>query len=237
MSGALRVVQLSLRGLWDELVLLALMNLLWSLCALLPTVPLFALPGLDLPPRLGLSLLLAVPLPIMSAGLCFVANQISRERAVGWHTLAEGLRRYWAKSLGVTLINLLVLVTIAANFQFYAVVLEGQEPWALLAFAAWLLLVVYWSLVQVFWFPMILELTSEKIFLALRSALAMVVVTPLFSLTLGVLLVLITLLCLALTLPALLILASLFFLVANHATRSRLAFARKEPYPPPPERG
>jgi hypothetical protein len=84
---------------------------------------------------------------------------------------------------------------------------------------------------------MILELENEKIFLALRNALAMVLVTPGFSLTLGIVLLVLGVLCVTFTVPVILLMASLFLLVANHATRSRLAFAQKKPYRPGPEEG
>jgi hypothetical protein len=98
--------------------------------------------------------------------------------------------------------------------------------------SAWLVVTVYWLLVQVFWFPMILELESEKVLLALRNALGMVIITPGFSLTLAAILVVIIVLSIILTVPALLILASLYLLIANHATRSRLAYAQRKPYGP-----
>ena len=77
-----------------------------------------------------------------------------------------------------------------------------------------------------------IELENEKTFLAFRNALAMVLVTPGFSITLGIVLLVLGLLCVALTVPVLLFMASLFLLIANHATRSRLAFAQKKPYKP-----
>jgi hypothetical protein len=124
----------------------------------------------------------------------------------------------------VALVNLVVLVLWVVNLQFYGVLVEGS--WTVFALIAWALVGAYWLVAQVFWFPMILELESEKVFFALRNALAMVFVTPGFSLTLLVLLVLTIALCVLLTIPAILILAGLFLLVANHATRSRLAFAQ-----------
>ena len=116
---------------------------------------------------------------------------------------------------------------------FYGNILEGT--WTNFAVSAWLVVTAYWLLVQVFWFPMILELESEKVPLALRNALGMVIITPVFSLTLAVILVVVVVLSIVLTVPALLIMASLFLLIANHATRSRLAYAQRKPYGPEAE--
>lgn len=230
MVDALRVLRFSLRDFWEEFVLLVLLNILWSLSVVLPIVLLFALRGMDSIWMLALPLLFSLPLAIVSGGLCFVTNQISRGNAAGWETFAAGLRRYWVKSLAVAVVNLIALILIATNIRFYGFVLEGA--WTNFAVAIWLVLGIYWLLVQVFWFPMILELESEKLLLALRNALVLVIVTPGFSLTLGIVLMVLGFLCIVLTVPALLLMASLLSLIANHATRSRLAYVQKKPYTP-----
>ncbi|MGD2205733.1 MAG: hypothetical protein PVH17_03045 [Anaerolineae bacterium] len=230
MIDALRVVRFSLRDYWDEFVWLILLNLLWTLVAVLPLVPLFALGNVAPAWVIPAGLLLALPLPIVSGALCFVTNQVSRGKAVDWQTFVQGVRRYWLKSLIVAGINLIALILIAANLQFYSAILQGS--WTDFALSAWLVVGIYWLLVQVFWFSLILELKNESVLLALRNALAMVIVTPGFTLTLAVVMVALGALCVVLSVPAVLMLASLFLLIANHATRSRLAYIQKEPYRP-----
>jgi hypothetical protein len=230
MADALFIAWRSLKEVWEDFLLLVALNVVWALTVAPPFVPLFVLTNVDFLIVLVLSFLLALPLPIVSGGLCYVTNQISRGKVVGWGTFATGIRHYWAKSLLVALINLIVLILIAANVWFYGTILEGA--WTNLALSAWLILGAYWLLVQVFWFPMILELKSEKVFVALRNALGMVIITPGFSITLLVILVAIVVLSVVLTVPALLIMASLVLLIANHATRSRLAYAQRKPYRP-----
>ena len=230
MKDALQVLKFSIRDLWEEFVLLVVLNLVWSLTAALPILALFLLKTPDPIWVLVVSLLLLIPLPVISGALCFVTNQISRGKAVGWREFPIGLRRYWGKSLVVGLINVVALVLIATNLQFYGIVLEGT--WTTLAVGLWLILGVYWLLVQIFWFPMILELESERILLALRNALAMAIVTPGFTLALAVILVVVLALSIALTIPLFLFMVSLILLMCNHATRSRLALAKREEYEP-----
>lgn len=230
MIDALRVARFSLKGFWEEFMLLVPLNIVWSLAVLLPTIPLFVLKAVNLILVLALCLILFLPLPVVTGALAFVTNQVSRGKAVGWETFAAGLRRYWAKSLVVALINLVVFILLVANVWFYGSVLQGV--WTNIAVSVWLLVGLYWLLVQVFWFPMILELESEKVSVALRNALAMVIITPGFSLTLGAIIVVLAVLCIALTVPVVLFMAALLLLVANHATRSRLAYAQKKPYEP-----
>jgi hypothetical protein len=230
MTDALRVVWYSLKDFWDDFVLLVVLSVLWSLTLALPIVPLFALSSVDFLWALALSLSLCAPLAIVSGALCFLTNQVARGKSVSWGTFGDGLRRYWAKSLVVALINLIVLILFAVNLRFYGIVLEGALT--TIALIVTLVIGVYWLLVQVFWFPMILELESERVIEALRNAVMMVLMTPLFSLTLAVVLVLLIAVCVVLWVPAVLIMAALLLSIANHATRSRLAYARREPYEP-----
>jgi uncharacterized membrane protein YesL len=228
MTDALRVLKFSLQNFWEEFVLLVVLNLLWAVTLVLPIVPLAVL-GTTVPIWL-LSLFLLIPLSIVSGALIFITNQISRGVAVTWAHFALGLRSYWSKSLIVGVINFVALILILANIQFYAFALEGA--WTNIAVIIWIVVGVYWLLVQLFWFPMILELENERVFLALRNALAMVLISPMFTLTLAVVLVLVVALSIALTVPLLLFTASLFGLISNHATRSRIAFAQKQSYQP-----
>jgi hypothetical protein len=235
MLDAIHVVKLSLQDYWEEFVLLFPLNILWCLVAALPLVPLSLLNSLGPIWVFAMALVLAIPLPIVSGALCFVANQISRGEAVGWRTFREGVQRYWIKSLVVALLNLIAGILIAINIQFYYAIVQGS--WTRFALIAWLVVTVYWLLVQIFWFPMILELESERVLLALRNSLAVVIITPIFSLSLAVILALVIVLGILLVIPLFMALAPLALLMSNHATRSRLAFVQKKPYQPRADEG
>jgi hypothetical protein len=224
MIDAFRVVWQSMKDLWDEFAFLIMLNVVWSLSILLAAAPLLLWGSANLWPALGLSLLLSIPVPIVSGAICFVTNQIAHERAAGWDTFFAGLRRYWLKSLVVALANLVVLILIAANIQFYAVILEGN--WTIFAVAAWIVVGIYWLISQVYWFPMILELESEKVLLALRNALSLVLISPGFSLVVVVILLILTILCIGLAIPAPLFMAVLLLLITNRATISRISAIR-----------
>lgn len=233
MLDVLRVVRYSLADFWEEFVLFLTLNTLWSVSALLPVVPWILAGGGASPWFLILSILLALPLPIVTAGLCFVANQATRAKAVGWQTFAAGMRRYGRKALGVAVINVIVLLLIASNLRFYSSVLQGA--WTSLALGIWLVLAGYWLLVQIYWFPIILEMEDDRVLLGLRNALILVIVSPGFTVFTGLIMLLLAVAGTLLTLPAILIVTSFLLLMANHATRSRLARMRKKPYRPGPE--
>jgi hypothetical protein len=202
------------------------MNIIWSLVALLAIAPLLLLGGSD--PFLGLvlSFVLLWLLPVTTGALCFVTNQVVRGNIIGWGTFATGLRRHWRKSLIVTAISLTVLALIAINIQFYAFVLQGT--WTNFAVSIWAILGIYWLIVQVYWFPMLLELENEKVLLSLRNALALPIITPGFSLTILLVLIILAILCIVLTVPLALFMAALLLLIANRATRSRIEMVQRK---------
>ncbi len=224
MVDALVVTWQSVKDLWEEFLLLIMLNLVWSLAAILALSPLLLWSSTSLILALVLSIPLSWPLSIVSGALCFVTNQITREKAVGWGTFVSGLRRFWAKSLTVALANVVFLALFATNFQFYAFVLQGS--WTNFVLSALLVAGVYWLIAQIYWFPMILELETEKVLPALRNALLLVIISPGFSLTLAAILLALTFLGTILAVPLLLFLTALLLLVANRATRSRLAMVQ-----------
>lgn len=230
MIDALSITWRGLKDLWEEFAFLLVLDVLWSLAAALTALPWFVLTSAPWPAILALSLLLSLPLAAHSGALCFVANQVTRGIAVNWATFRAGLRRYWKKAVTVALVNWLVLLLLVSNLRFYGTVLEGA--WTNWALGIWLVALIYWLLAQIFWFPMILELESEKVLPALRNALLLVFLTPGFSVALGLVLLVLGILCTVLTVPAVLVFASLALLIANHATRSRLARVKKVPYEP-----
>ena len=125
--------------------------------------------------------------------------------------------------------GLAALVFLAGLVAYYMVSLEGL-PQRLAASDRTMLMTD--SMRHTFKVAGLNQRAVENYLLALRNALAMTLITPGFTLTLGIVLLILAILCVILTVPAMLLMAALFLLVANHATRSRLARVRKEPYRP-----
>ena len=226
MIDAVTVIWGSLKDLWEEFVLLIILNVIWVLSALLASAPILLLGTVRPILGLALSFVLFWIFPIVSGALCFVTNQMTHGVVVNMGTFVTGLRQYWLKSLVVGLINLLVVGLLLLNIQFYALVMQGS--WTYFAVAAWVLVTLYWFSAQIYWFPFILELENEKVFVALRQALMMVIISPGFSLTMAILLAMLTILCIALTIPVPLFMAGLLLLIINRATRNRLDFVQRK---------
>ncbi|MBN1660465.1 MAG: hypothetical protein JXA93_18850 [Anaerolineae bacterium] len=228
MLGALRILRYSISDLWEEFVVLATLNVVWSLSALVPVLPIFFVSNPI--PLMATSLVLGLPLPVVSGALCHVTNQVARGQVATWSLFAEGVRRYWAKSLAVAGVNLLALAVLIGNLRFYTFVVT--EAWANVALSAWIVVGLFWGLVQIYWFPMILEIKSEKVLEAMRRAIALVIISPGFSVLVGIVASLVIVVCALTAVPVLTLMASLLLLLSNHATRSRLASAQKKTYRP-----
>jgi uncharacterized membrane protein YesL len=220
------IIWKSVKDLWDELVLLVILNVIWAASALLVSAPLLLFGTTRPILALVLAFVLFWGFPIVSGALCFVTNQQVHGVAIGMGTFVTGLRKYWLKSVIVGLINLLVLGLLFLNIQFYALVMQGS--WTYFAVAAWVLVTLYWSMVQIYWFPFILELESEKVLVALRHALMLVIISPGFSLAMALLLAVLTVLCVLLTVPIPLFMASLLLLIINRATHNRLDYVQQK---------
>jgi len=100
-----RIFWEALRDFWDELFLLALMNVVTAL---------LAIPVVTFPPAL--------------AGLWNTANLVAQGKAIGWSDYFEGFRHYFWKAWGLALLNVLVTIIALTNIRFYT---PGYAPFEL----------------------------------------------------------------------------------------------------------
>lgn len=226
MTDALRVLAATLRLLWDELVLLVQLNLTVSLLGILALLSAAVRADVGVTWRLALAAALVLPLPPILGALSFVTNQIARGKAVGWDTFLRGLRQYWTKSYMVVLLVVLGLALILFNLWFYSSLLDAA--WAPAMRLLSTLILFLWIAVQLFWFPMLLELESESILQSLKDAVLMTVLTPLFTLILVLAASVLLGLSLVLVLPVVFFSLALLSLLGNVATRDRLAYVQRK---------
>jgi len=219
MGRALRIYWWALRNTYEELFTLGLINLAWWGIG-------FGLPiGVS---YLGLQwlsvvlLLLLVPPP--TAGVQYCANRMAHDKPISFGLFWEGTKKYALKSLLLGWLGLLVSAIIVANIIFYG----GYEgSWTVWVQALFFSMLLYWSVIQIYVFPMLLEMKEEKLLLALRNALFLVLSSPLLALLLAILLVATAALSLVLVLPAVFIMTGLVALIANRGLVELLTAYRK----------
>ncbi len=149
---ALRVVKLAFLDLLEEMFWLFLFNLLLAVLGLL-----------------------ILPLPLMVAGLAWVASEIGQGKAIGWQTFVEGARRYWKPAYLWGLINAVTWLIIVINYNFYN---NLDAPWAVVPF--WLLVSIslIWGAVQLYVFPLLILQEAPSLRLAYRNGLVLLASQP-----------------------------------------------------------
>lgn len=202
MRSVFRVIWAGLRDFWDEMFLLALMNIVTML---------LAIPVITFPPAL--------------AALWYVANRVADGTAIHWSDYGEGLRRYFLKSWGLALINILVLGIILTNIWFYEPVnnplniSEKIAPWIQGLFIS---VGLFWLIYQMYPLAMLLEQTDQRLRVALRNSFILIVANPLFTLVLAVFLLIIIALSTYLVVLWILITWALIAVVINKAVKHML---------------
>jgi hypothetical protein len=194
-NEVLRITWQSTKALWGDLLILMLMNLATIAPVILAMFFLYEMAESLQADHLVLANILAVlamipliPLPPAMAGLWNAANRVADELAIHWSDYFEGFRRYFWKSLGLALINILVLVILISNVWFY--IPENNplnlDPSINLAIQVFfLLLTVLWLAYQMYPMALLLEQEDQRLRIALRNAGVLFLTRPGFSILLA----------------------------------------------------
>ena len=200
--AVLRVFWGGLKDVWEELFMLALMNLVTAL---------LLVPVVTFPPAL--------------AGLWSVSSLAAQGKTIAWSDYFGAFKRYFGKAWALAGINLGVIATLVFNIYFYGpdvVPFNLGETASLMIRAFWTSILVLWVFVQMYPFALLMEQEDQRLRVALRNALVLLAAHPGFSLLLGILLV--VLIVVSVLIPALLALVSLAIVavVCNKAVRHLL---------------
>lgn len=232
MMRAMRVFGRSMVTFYDELFLLVGLNLVWFvITAVLAVGAGYVLVPLTIlsPVRVFSPVALLPPLAALilfnplSAGLFYIAHELANERRVYFSYLWEGTRTYLLQSLKISLFNAALLLLLLVNFEFY---LRMDSPLVKFTSILWLYGVFLWASVQIYLFPLLMEQTNKSVLLIFKNAFILVMSDPLFSLTLMVLLVVLTVASLLILALGVLFLGSLVSLITCKALATRLEAIR-----------
>jgi uncharacterized membrane protein YesL len=191
MSLALRVVKLAFLDLLEEIFLLILFNVLWSISALL-----------------------VLPLPFAAAGLAWAAAEIGEGKVIKWRTFFEGGRRYWKPAYRWGLVNLVVWGLIFINFNFYN---DIAAAWALFVRTLVLSVAILWGSVQLYVFPLLILQEAPSLRLAYRNGLILMGSQPALTVVLLVLAAALLFVSVLLTFPLFILYFALIALLSNRA--------------------
>lgn len=197
MKDAFRVFWEALKDLWDELFLLALMNIFTLL---------LAIPVVTLPPAL--------------AGLWNGANRAAKGKAISWSDYFEGFRRYFWKAWGLALLHAAVVIILLTNIRFYGqedIPFKISETVKVWIQAFFVVAATMWMLYQMYPLAVLLEQEDRRLRTALRNATLLFLTNPTFTIVLGLLLLVVTVISMLLPMLWFLITLALIAIVCNKA--------------------
>jgi len=208
MKDVFRTFWEALKDLWDELFLLALMNIVTAL---------LAIPVITLPPAL--------------AGLWNAANRVAQGKATGWSDYFEGFRRYFWKAWGLALLNILAVVVVITNLRFYT---PGSAPFeihpmlSLWMRAFWMAVALLWLALQMYPLALLLEQEDQRLRVALRNTAVIFITNPGFTLVLAVLLLIVAVISTLLSPLWFFLTPALFAVICNKAVQHLLKPYREQ---------
>ncbi len=193
-----------MKFVWEDLLLLVLMNLL--------TV---------------MGTFFIIPAPGLWAGLHVVCNRVACGYAISWDIFWEAFRNYYRRFLPFCLASSVITVLIAINFFWYPNQFAG-ESWVSWVQGAWLAVAFMWVAIQFYVYAFYIEQEDKRWRVALRNAALIAGANPLYTIILlfftGTLLILVT----GLMPPLLALLGVAFWvMVGTTAVLDRIADYRK----------
>ncbi len=191
-----RVVKLAFLDFAEEIFLLILFNVLWSMSALL-----------------------VLPLPFATVGLAWAAVEIGEGKAIHWRTFFKGGRRYWKPAYRWGAVNLVVYALIAINFNFYS---NLTLAWAGIFRSLVVSVAILWGVVQIYVFPLLIRQEVPSLRLAYRNGLVLMGRQPALTIAVLALATVLLFVSILLTFPLLVFYFAFIVLLANRAVAESL---------------
>jgi uncharacterized membrane protein YesL len=200
--AALRVGARTLRDAWDDLVQLALLNVVW----------------------LGLSLTVVL-LPPATVAMFEATNGLAHGRSPSLGEFLRAVPRHLKAAWAWALLNVLVGGVLGASLAFYA----GPEVPVVALRSVFVVATVLWIVSQLLVWPYRFEQEDPSLRLALRNAILTTLAAPAFSLVIAGMVVAVILLSIGLLAPLAVFATAFLCLLGNHAVLDRLVAFGKRP--------
>ena len=108
-------------------------------------------------------------------GLYYAVMEQRQGNSAGWDTIWEGFKKYWWLSVKWGLLVTAVEAVLAVNIWFYTTLAQN---WAIFATTAAIVLLIVWTAINQFSFPLLLMQEEKKIGLAIRNGYVVVIRQP-----------------------------------------------------------
>lgn len=222
-GAAFTIVWRSLKDAWEDAFQLALNNVIWLLAvAIGPLAFLGTSQYIPNPVLLGATVVITVLLlPLATVGMFCVTNRSAHGKAVHVSDLFDGVKRFWWRSWIWFLATAAVLFMVIWSLLFYTNLVAGYIKFLVGGF--WLGVGLVWGLMQIYFWPLMIEQAKPSILRAWRNAFVLVIREPLFVLVLLACLIAITAISVIFAVAFMIAYMAIISLVANNATLALLA--------------
>lgn len=217
---AVNVVWQTVKDIWEELLPLSVVNLVWLAAWGLPLSGGYALKAI---PYLAIPLLLLGVLlfPVATAGVYYVTNRVAHARTFHFSDFIDGVRLYWWRSILWLLANVVVALIVRTNVVFYPAVFKGT--WVALVVGLWLAVLLVWLLTQMYFWPVMLQQEQPRLLLAWRNSLYLILASPFYAILVTIIALLLLAISVLSTLPFVLLGMTLQSLLGLNAALALLA--------------
>jgi uncharacterized membrane protein YesL len=187
-----RAIKMAFWVTYDHLGKLILVNLIWSLSFLIPLMlgaTAFATRDPAIMVFIGVPLTvlaLGIILPVTTAGLAHLAKELIDTRDGSVRNFFAGMRLHWKRAMGIGLLYLFGVASLAVSVWFYAAKVGSAAPWlgyTISALALWCLLLV--TLMAMLVMPALVQ-KRGGIVATLKLAALLVMDNPLFCIGLAI---------------------------------------------------
>jgi hypothetical protein len=195
-SASLDVIFQSFRDWWDDWVFLSILNLIGLLC--------------------WLTIILGPP---ATFGLYYFSNHLAHGENIDFKGLLDGGRLYFFHSWLWMLTNLVAAIIISGNIWFYA---SFDQTWANFLQAFFIILGVFWVVIQFYTVPYLMEQERKNLLIAWRNGLFTILAFPGYTLVVVGVAALVALLSVVLIFPLFLGAPCLILLLGNRSVIERM---------------
>lgn len=157
MLNPFRVIWRSMKQIWEDLLILILMNLLTLVCAIV-----------------------IIPGPAAWVALNAMCNRSANLNAISWDKYFEVFKANFWKSWKFALPNLLIGALIFYNFFWYPATF-GDQSWVPLAQGAWLSAGFFWLVTQLYVTPFFSQQEDKSWRTALRNTVIIAGSNPIYT--------------------------------------------------------
>ena len=219
---AMGVFWQTLKDTWEELYSLAIVNLVWLFSWALP-IALASASGLPIV-IIPVALLSICIFAVTTAGMYYVTARVAHAKTFHFYDFIDGIKLYWWRALLWLLVNIVIVLLIILNLQFYPSVFQGA--WVIFVSGFWLAVLVFWVAMQVYYWPLIMRQEEPQklrgMLLGWRNAAYLLLANPFYAFFIVSFVFVLLGLSIALTLPFVFVGMGLQGLLGNNAVLTLL---------------